>query len=141
MFTGGSIYGFIISKKIIYHPKITKTSVVVLIITPILLLGMAQYIGYKSWTKYPMIILATTLLIFAVTSEGISEKGIYCATLGGGILKHLAKWEDIKTIKINPNNNKLESFKHKTITIFTAQYYKSEEINEIKEYIENKTKI
>ena len=102
---------------------------------------MAQYIGYKSWTKYPMIILATTLLIFAVTSEGISEKGIYCATLGGGILKHLAKWEDIKTIKINPNNNKLESFKHKTITIFTAQYYKSEEINEIKEYIENKTKI
>ena len=141
MFAGGSIYSFIIRQKVIYRPKITKISAVVLTITPLLFLGMAYYIGEKSWSKYPIAILGATLLILGATSEGISQKGIYYIPLGGSILKRLAKWEDIKNIKIDSNKNKLESFKHKTVTIFTAQYYKSEEINEIKEYIENKTKI
>lgn len=59
--------------------------------------------------------------------------------IAGQVIR-LAKWEDIKNVKISEDKGKLESFKFKTEIIFPDQYYSSEDIDEINKYIQMRMK-
>ena len=135
-FISGSIYNFRIRKQCIYPVKLTKPRIIILIITFLVLCGIA-YTGGNLWQNYLLVISAILFLISRVVGEGIHERGIYYSP-GRGLLMRLAKWEEIKEIKINIAKNKLKSFKLKTKTIFPNQYYNPEDIDEINQYIKNK---
>ena len=143
-FSVGTIYNFGIRIKCIYPVKLTKPRAGLLAITPIVFLAMAYYIGENSWDNYLLAASGSLFLVSGILGEGISKRGIYYRPLGtGSQIMRLAKWEDIKDVKININKNKLESFKHeaklKAATIFPDQYYNSKDIGKISKYIESKT--
>lgn len=139
-FTSVSLYNFIIRKQCIYTVKLTKTRSVLLVIIPLVFLGMAYYVGENSWYKYLLAISASTLLVSQIVGEGIHKKGIYYHR-GQRIIASLTKWEDIKDIKIDINNNKLKSFTNTKIRtrIYPDQYYSSRDIDKIKEFIGEQT--
>lgn len=140
-FSAGTIYHFRIWIKCIYPVKITKPRAVLLGIIPIVFISMAYYLGGNSWDSYLLAISASLFMVSGILGEGISKKGIYYRPLGaGGQIKRLAKWKDIKDIKIDIDKNKLESFKFKSETIFPDQYYDSKDIDKINKYIKVKTK-
>lgn len=133
VFSAGSIYHFRIRKQCIYPVKLTKPRVILLIIISLVFLAMAYYLGGNSWDKYLLAISASLFIISGVLGQGVSEKGIYYRPLGAAsLIIRLAKWECIKNIKINAAQNKLESFRFKTETVFPDQYYNSQDILEIK---------
>ena len=132
-FISGSIYNFRIRKQCIYPVKFTKPRIIILIIMSLVFCGIA-YIGGNLWRNCLLAILAILFVISGIVGEGIQERGIYYS-LGRGPLLRLAKWEEIKEIKIDTDKNKLKSFKLKTKTIFLNQYYNPEDIDEINEYI------
>ena len=133
IFIAISIYQFRIRKICIYSVKLTKPRVVLLIAVPLIFLGLAYYVGDKSWENYLLAISASLFIISGILGEGISKKGIYFRPTGATMMIiRLAKWEDIKDIKINDDKNKLESFRFKTETVFPDQYYNSEDILGIK---------
>lgn len=134
-FVSISLYNFIIRKQCIYPVKLTKPRAVLSIIIPLVFLAMAYYLGENSRDNYLLAISASTLLISRIVGEGIHEKGIYYHK-GKRIVATLAKWEDIKDVKIDFNKNKLERFKLKSRTIYPDQYYSSEDIDRIKKFIE-----
>ena len=139
IFISGSIYHFRIRKECIYPVKLTKSRTIISIITLLIFCAIA-YIGGNSPKNYPIAISASIFIISGIVGEGIHEKGIYYRPLGkGGLLMQLAKWEDIKNVKIDANKNKLESFKLKTITIFPDQHYNSKDIEKINKYIKIKS--
>lgn len=135
-FISGSIHNFSIYKQCIYPVKLTKPKKIILIIVFLVLCGIA-YIGGNLWQNYLLVISAILFLISGIVGEGIHERGIYYI-LGRGLLVRLAKWEDIKGIKMDTDKSKLEGFKLKRKTIVLNQYYNSEDINEINDYIKSK---
>ncbi|MBC8590050.1 hypothetical protein [Wansuia hejianensis] len=133
IFVSGSIYNFRIRRQCIYRVRLTKPRIIILIIASLIFCAIA-YIGGNLWENYLIAISASVFIISGVVGEGIHEKGIYYQ-YGRGILVRLARWKDIKDIKIDTNKNKLKSFKINTLTIFANQYYSSEDINKINKYI------
>ena len=100
---------------------------------------MAYFVGNGSWSNYLLAILASLFIISTIVSQGFGERGIYYLEhMVSRSIVRLAKWEEIKDIKIDSDKNKLESFKFKNKprrpTIFPDQYYSSEAISKIKEY-------
>ncbi|MGO1469313.1 MAG: hypothetical protein ACTHW2_04765 [Tissierella sp.] len=139
-FSAGAIYHFRIRIKCIYPVKLTKPRAVLLGIIPIVFIGMSYYLAENSWDSYLLAISGSIFMVSGILGEGISKKGIYYRPLGAGSqIMRLAKWEDIKDIKLNINKNKLESFKYKSklkaLTIFPDQYYNSKDIDKIDKYI------
>ncbi|MCC5911721.1 MAG: hypothetical protein JJT76_14950 [Clostridiaceae bacterium] len=132
-FVFGSVYHFRIRKQCIHSVRLTKPRILISIITPFIFCIIA-YAGGNLWYYYVLSLAAAVFIISGVVGEGIHEKGIYYGRIGLRI--RLAKWEDIKDIKIDINKNKLQSFKLKTTTIYPNQYYNPEDINEIKKFIE-----
>ena len=101
---------------------------------------MAYYIGDNSWKNYLLAISGSLFIISGILGQGISEKGIYFRPSGATMMIiRLAKWEDIKDVKIDFNKNKMEKFKFKSNTIFPDQYYDSKYINKISKEIKKKT--
>lgn len=137
-FSAGAIYHYRIRKQCIYSVKLTKPRALIIVITFLIFLAMAYYVGDRHWSKYLIAISASMFITSGVLGEGISQRGIYYRPLGTRRLMALAKWEEIKDIRIDANKNKLESFKLKTQTIFPGQYYSSKDIDEINKYIEKK---
>lgn len=133
-FVLGSIYNLRIRKQCIYRVRLTKPRTIVLIIISLAFCSIA-YIGGNTWDNYTIAVSASVFIISGVVGEGIHERGIYYQ-YGRGVLVRLAKWKDIKDIKININENKLKSFKINTLTIFANQYYSSEDINNINKWLE-----
>lgn len=128
--------------KCTYPIKLTKPRIGLIVITLLVFIGMAYFVGNGSWSNYLLAILASLFIISTIVSQGISERGIYHLELRvSGQIVRLSKWEEIKDIKIDSDKNKLESFKYKDKprrpTIFPDQYYSSEAISKIKEYIGN----
>jgi hypothetical protein len=113
--------------------KLTKPRAIILIVITLIFCSMA-YIGGNLWYYYILALAGAISIISGVVSEGIHEKGIYYRGRKG--LNILAKWEDIKDIKIDTNKNKLHSFKLKTTRIYPGQYYRQEDITEIKKFVE-----
>lgn len=144
VFSVGIIYNFRIRIKCIYPVRLTKPRAVLLAIIPMVLLAMAYYLGQNSWDNYLLAVSASLFLISRILGEGISKRGIYYRLLGtGSQIMRLAKWEDIKDVKVNIKKNKIESFKYKpklkAETIFPDQYYNSKDIDKISKYIKTKT--
>lgn len=131
-FTGGSIYNIRISKQNIYSVKLRIAIILILISASIIFFAIG-YIGGNSWDNYLLVFSGILLIISSVKAQGIHKEGIYYRARG--VLIRLAKWEDIKDIKIDINKNMLKSFKINTLTIFANQYYSSEDIKKIEEYI------
>ncbi len=129
----GSIYHLKIRKECIYTVRLTRPRIIISTIAP-LIFGFIAYIGGNLWYYYILALIATIFVISGVVGEGIHEKGIYYRGTRGLII--LAKWEDIEDIKIDTNNSKLQSFRHKSTRIYPDQYYSQEDITEIKEYVE-----
>ncbi|ABR48409.1 hypothetical protein Amet_2251 [Alkaliphilus metalliredigens QYMF] len=135
-FISGSIYHFRIRKQCIHPVRLTKPRIIISIITPFIFCFIA-YIGGNLWNYYMLALVAAVFIISGVVGEGIHKKGIYYRPIGqAALLIRLAKWEDVKDIKIDTNKNKLQSFKLKTTTIYPGHYYSPEDINEIKKSIE-----
>lgn len=138
-FSGGAIYHFIIRKRCTYPVKLTKPRAILLIIISPVFLAMAYYLGKNSVFKYLLAISASLFVISGAIGQGISERGIYYRPLGSaGQIIRLAKWEDIKNVKIDINKSKLEKFTYKSDSIYPDQYYDSKYINKINKYIQQK---
>ncbi|MPW25505.1 hypothetical protein GC105_06860 [Alkalibaculum sp. M08DMB] len=134
-FIFGSIYHFSIRRQCIYPVRLTKPRIILSTISPFIFCFIA-YIGGNLWSHYILALLAAVFIISGVVGEGIHKKGIYYRPMGhAALLIRLAKWEDIKDIKIDINKNKLHSFRYKTTTIYPGQYYSHEDINEFKKSI------
>ncbi|WP_313233218.1 hypothetical protein [Tissierella praeacuta] len=132
----GSIYHFKIRQECIFPVKLTRPRIIISIIIPFIFCFMA-YIGGNLWYYYILALVAAVFIISGITGEGIHEKGIYYRGIGAAtLLLRLAKWEEIKDIEIDINNNKLQSFKLRTTRIYPNQYYSQRDITEIKEYVE-----
>lgn len=141
VFIAGSIYSYKKRKECIYSIKQTKPRRIIRAIIPIVFLVMAYFVGSGSFYDYILAILASVFLIFSILSGGIHEDGIYHHNVGVRILiPRLAKWEDIKDVKLDVKKGKLESFKFKRKTIFPDQYYDPKDIREINKYIKGKIK-
>ncbi len=108
---------------------------IIILMFSALTLFTITYIAGNTWYNYILALSASIFLISGTLSQGFNEKGIYYL-YGRGILVRLAKWEDIKDIKIDRNKNKLLSFKLKTLTMIVNQYYGSEDIDMLNEYME-----
>lgn len=137
-FTAGGVYNFRKRKQCNYNVRIRKSMIITLIISTLIFLIIA-YIGGNTWYNYLLSISASIFLVSGLISQGFNEIGIYYL-YGRGILVRFAKWEDIKDIKFDVNKNKLLSFKLKTLTIFVNQYYRSEDIYRLNNYMEDKDK-
>ena len=136
-FIFGSIYHFKIRKECIYLVKLTKVRIVISIIIPLIFCIIA-YIGGDQWHYYILSLAAAVFLISGIVGEGIHEKGIYYRGSGSvTLLILLAKWDDIKDIKIDINNSKLESFRYKAAKIYLGQHYNRGDIIEIKKIVED----
>ena len=133
-FIAGSLYNFIKRNQCNYHAKIRRSMIIILMFSALTLFTIT-YIAGNTWYNYILALSASIFLISGTLSQGFNEKGIYYL-YGRGILVRLAKWEDIKDIKIDRNKNKLLSFKLKTLTMIVNQYYGSEDIDMLNEYME-----
>lgn len=133
-FITGSVYNFRKRKQCNYNVRIRRSMVITLIFSTLTFFTIT-YIAGNTWYNYILSLSASIFLISGTLSQGFNRKGIYYL-YGRGILVRLAKWEDIKNIKFDENENKLKSFKLKTLTMFVNQYYGSGDIDRLKEYIE-----
>ncbi|RBP57398.1 hypothetical protein DES36_13011 [Alkalibaculum bacchi] len=131
-----SMYNFKIRYECIYPVRLTKPRIIISIIIPFIFCFIA-YIGGNLWHYYILALVAAICIISSIVGEGIHEKGIYYYP-GKRLIATLAKWEDIKDIKVDMSKNQLKSFKNtKTnIRIYTDQYYSLEGIVAIKKFIE-----
>ncbi len=133
-FIAGSLYNFIKRNQCNYHAKIRRSMIIILMFSALTLFTIT-YIAGNTWYNYILSLSASIFLISGTLSQGFNRRGIYYL-YGRGILVRLAKWEDIKDIKIDRNKNKLLSFKLKTLTMIVNQYYGSEDIDMLNEYME-----
>lgn len=139
IFIAGTIYNYKKRKECIYPIRQTRPRRIIIGIIPIVFLAMAYFVASGSLYDYILAILASIFLIFSILAGGIHKEGIYHHNVGVRILiPRLARWEDIKDVKINMKKNKLESFKFKRKTIYPDQYYDSKDIREINKYIKSK---
>lgn len=134
LFIGGSVYNFKVRLDCAYPVRITKPRLILIIIIPLVFFVIA-YVGGNTLSNYLLVMAASLLLISAIVGEGIHEKGIYYYS-GKRLLAKLAKWEDLK--EIETDGEKIKSFKHKKMTRYPDQYYRSEELYEIKQYIKER---
>lgn len=139
IFTCGSIYNFTIRKQCTYPIRLMRSRAIIILIASVIFLGMAYFVSDGSWYNYILAILASIFITSSILGEGVHRKGIYFYPIGKkSFFSRLAKWQDVKDVKLDTNKNKLESFKVKTTTIFPNQYYSAEDIEEIDKYIKMK---
>lgn len=132
-FVVGSYYNLEIRKQSIYNIKLTKTMIALLAISVGVLLVLA-YIGGNTLKTYLLGISASVLIVSGVSAQGIHRSGIY-HLYGRGILPKLAKWEDIESLDIDKEKNKLKSLRIETKTMGVNQYYSPEAIGKLNEYL------
>ena len=135
-FTSGSVYNFRKRKQCNYNVRIRKSMIIILIFSTLTFFSIT-YIAGNTWYNYILSLSASIFLISGTLSQGFNKRGIYYL-YGRGILVRLAKWEDIKDIKLDENENKLKSFKLKTLTMIVNQYYRSGDIDRLNKYMESK---
>lgn len=139
LFIGGTWYHVRIYQSNLFFAKLSKSMKLVLILIPVILIGMAFVVGDKSLFNFLLSIAASIFLMSRPMAEGVSEKGIYYISTGGGMLLRLAKWEDIRDIKIDSDKNKLKSFTYKKRRAYPSQSYRPQEFEEIMRLILTRT--
>ena len=137
LFVAGSIYNFRIRVKCIYPIEMTKRNLIVIIITLIIFIVLA-YFGGNMWYHYIFSLSAAILLVSSVIGQGIHKKGIYSVSVGRFSIFRLTKWEDIEGINVDSSKNKIHSYQFKSRLIMVSQYYKEEDFDDIKKFIEKK---
>lgn len=135
-FVAGSVYNLIKRKQCNYNVRIRRSMIITLIFATLVFFTIT-YIAGNTWYNYILSFSASIFLISGTLSQGFNEKGIYYL-YGRGILVRLAKWEDIKDIKLDENKDKLKSFKLKTLTVFVNQHYRPGDIDRLNKYMESK---
>jgi len=139
-FIWGSVYHFNIRKECIYPIKISKPTVIIIIILP-LLFSFIAYVAGNQWYYYIVGLAAAIFLISHLVGAGIHKKGIYYHGTGiGNFVTKLARWEDMSDLKFDRTNNKLNSFKLKKTRIYIGypgKYKNLDNIYELENFLYN----
>ena len=136
LFVSNAIYHLSIWYQCIYLARLTKGMVAVVVIIPIVFLSLAYTVGNGLIENVILTLVASLSMISQVAGRGISEKGIYYWTKTG--LNRLAKWEDIKQLHFDQSKSHLEKIRFSSYARYPDQYYQSEKVEEIYDYIQRR---
>lgn len=136
LFVFNAIYHYYIRHQCIYLAKLTKGMVAVLAIIPIVFLSLAYTVGNGLMENVILSVGASLSMISQIAGRGISEKGIYYWTKTG--LNRLAKWEDIEKLHFDKSKCHLEKIRFTSYACYPDQYYQSEKVKEIYDYIQKR---
>lgn len=136
LFVIHTVYHFHIRDTLIFKAKLTKGMMVLLVVIPTIFLGLAYSVGNGLMENVVLALVASLFMVSQILGRGIGEAGIYYWSNYG--MNRLAKWEKIEKINFDYDKNHLEKIRFASYACYPDQYYHSEDVRKIKEYIQRR---